>query len=156
MQKSFYGKLMVVLTVALLAGIPSIFSIGHAMHSHESQPSATSGTGANPLVEEMIILDNAFREVVSAVAMGDGERVYKALHAMHGTMEKTHAGVHEGKVKIPKNADRETEFVQMDIEFHEDIEGLAEAGKRKDQQKMLALTKKLLDGCVNCHREFTK
>jgi len=156
MQKRFYGKFMVVLTVALFAGIPSVFSTGHAMHSHESQPSAASGAAANPLVEEMIILDNAFREVVSAVAMGDGERVHKALHAMHGTMEKTHKGVHEGKVKIPKNADREKEFMQMDSEFHEDIEGLAEAGKIKDQEKMLALTKKLLEGCVNCHRDFRK
>ena len=156
MQRKSIFSVIIALSVIVLPMVPSFSTTGYAMHPHESHPSVASGKGANPLVEEMIILDNAFREVVSAVAMGDGERVYKALHAMHGTMEKTHAGVREGKVKIPKNADRETEFVQMDIEFHEDIEGLAEAGKRKDQQKMLALTKKLLDGCVNCHREFTK
>lgn len=155
MKRSFYGRIMVVLTVALFAGIPSIFSTGYAMHPQESGPSA-SGTEENPLIEEMIILDSAFREVVSAVAMGDGERVHKALHAMHGTMEKTHAGVHEGKVRIPKNADRQEEFVRMDVEFHRDIEGLAEAGMKNDQEKMLTLTKKLLDGCVNCHNTFRK
>lgn len=157
MLKSIYVKLMVVLTVVLLAGRPSILSAGHDMHSHGYQHSPTaSGAAANPLVEEMTILDSAFREVVSAVAMGDGERVRKALHAMQGTMEKTHEGVHEGTVKIPNNADREKEFVQMDKEFHQDIGRLAEAGMKNDQKTMLDLTKKLLDGCVNCHRNFRK
>jgi cytochrome c556 len=156
MQRKSMSSVIKALTVIALPMVASFSTAGYAMHPHGSQPSAASGAGANPLIEEMIVLDNAFREVVSAVAMGDGERVYEALHAMHGTMEKTHKGIHEGEVKIPKNADRETEFMQMDIAFHEDIEGLAEAGKKKDQQKMLALTKKLLDGCVDCHRDFRK
>jgi len=156
MQRKSIFSVITALSVIVLPMVPSFSTTGYAMHPHESHPSVASGKGANPLVEEMIILDNVFREVVSAVAMGDGERVQKALHSMHGTMEKTHAGVHEGTVKIPKNADREKEFVQLDKEFHQDIEGLAEAGTKNDQEKMLILTKKLLDGCVNCHRDFRK
>ncbi|MFA6056492.1 MAG: hypothetical protein WC769_14090 [Thermodesulfovibrionales bacterium] len=133
--------------------VVSVSTAGHDMHS---PPDTETASGTNPLIEEMIILDNVFREVVSAVAIGDGERVHKSLHAMHGTMEKTHEGVHEGKVKIPKNADRQTEFVDMDKEFHLNLERLAEAGQKNDQAKMLSLTRTLLEGCVNCHRDFRK
>lgn len=110
--------------------------------------------GKNPLMEEMVILDGAFREVVSAVSLGDGARVHKALESMHGTMEKTHEGLHSGSVKIPRNSDRLSDFVQMDKEFHGNLEALAQAAHANDQQAMLVLTKKLLDGCVNCHRTF--
>jgi cytochrome c556 len=110
----------------------------------------------NPLMEEMVILDGVFREVVSAVSLGDGARVRKALESMHGTMEKTHEGLHSGSVKIPRNSDRLSDFVRMDKEFHGNLEALAQAAHANDQQAMLAMTKKLLDGCVNCHRTFRK
>lgn len=86
------------------------------------------------------------REVVSAVSLGDGASVQKALESMHGTMEKTHEGVHSGSVKIPRNSDRVNDFVQMDKEFHGNLEALAQAAHANDQQGMLALTKELLDG----------
>jgi cytochrome c556 len=108
----------------------------------------------NPLIEEMVILDKVFRDVVSGVAVGDGEAVHKALHAMHGTMEKTHEGVHAGAVKIPRNADRIEEFVALDKRFHQDLEALAHAAHAHDQEKMLGLTKQLLDACVRCHQRF--
>ena len=63
-------------------------------------------------------------------------------------MEKTHEGVHEGAVHIPKNADRIQEFVNMDTQFHKDLESLAGAAGKNDKKAMLDLTKKLLDGCV--------
>jgi hypothetical protein len=44
----------------------------------------------------------------------------------------------------------------MDKEFHLNLERLAEAGSSNDQGKMLSLTKTLLEGCVNCHRDFRK
>ena len=101
-------------------------------------------------------LDTVFRDVVSAVALGDNERVHQSLESMHGTMEKTHKGVHEGSVVIPKNANHVKEFEKMDREFHERLESLATAAHSNDQKKMLRLTKQLLDGCVQCHRMFRK
>lgn len=129
---------------------------GHEMKHdeghHDSHMAEHHGHAAdNPLRHEMMILDAVFREVVSAVAVADGWRVYEALADMHGTMEKTHEGVHEGKVKIPRNADKLDEFVKMDREFHANIEKLAEAAHKNDAHKMLSLTKVLLDGCVSCH-----
>jgi hypothetical protein len=112
--------------------------------------------GPNPLIEEMITLDRVFRDVVSAVALRDNEGVHKALESMHGTMEKTHEGVHTGSVVIPKNATRVKEFVPMDREFHEKLESLAKAAHHNDQKNMLRLTKQLLNGCVQCHEMFRK
>ena len=122
-------------------------------HKHE-HGSTSKGDDANPLIEEMQILDNVFREVVSAVSIGNSGRVTHALHAMQGTMEKTHEGVHHGTVKLTKNADKLETFVKMDKEFHGELEKLAEAAKKNDQQAMLSLSKGLLDGCVKCHGMF--
>ncbi len=124
-------------------------------HQHHAQPGPTEHV-ANPLIEEMIKLDAVFREVVSGVSLGDGARVHHALEAMHGTMEKTHEGVHQGTVKLKKNADRMAEFVSLDKKFHEKLEHLAHAGHKNDQDAMLKLTKELLDGCVQCHQVFRK
>lgn len=146
----------VAITVVILsfAVLPVFLSAGQKHHHSQDGKEVHSGT--NPLIEEMVILDGAFREVVSAVAMGDGERAHKALESMHGTMEKTHEGVIAGAVKIPKNAHRAKEFVKMDKEFHKNLEALAHASHKNKQKLMLSLTKKLLDGCVNCHQTFRK
>jgi hypothetical protein len=118
----------------------------HEEHNH----------GTNPLLEEMVMLDGVFRDVVSAVAMNDGKRVHAALERMHGAMEKTHAGVHHGTVKLRKNAHRLNEFVERDKEFHKKLERLAHAAQDNDQTAMVALTKQLLDDCIACHRDFRK
>jgi len=91
-----------------------------------------------------------FASHLGGVARRRGARDH-ALHSMHGTMEKTHEGVHHGTVKLTKNADKLTTFVKMDKEFHEELETLAAAAKKNDQQAMLSLSKGLLDGCVKCH-----
>ncbi len=135
--------------------IPVFLYAGQDAHRHLHNEKQIP-SGKNPLIEEMVILDRVFREVVSAVSLGDGARVQTALESMHGTMEKTHEGVHSGSVRIPRNSDRLDEFLQMDKEFHGNLEALAQAGHAGDQQTMLVLTKKLLDGCVTCHRTFRK
>jgi len=115
-------------------------------HKHEH--------GGNPLIEEMVALDGVFRDVVSGVAMGDGHRVHMALEKMHGTMEKTHEGVNHGTVTLKKNANRMSEFVEQDKQFHGKLEDLARSAHKNDSSAMLSLTKELLDRCIKCHREF--
>jgi cytochrome c556 len=126
----------------------------HHQHHHEHHGDAKSS--GNPLMEEMLLLDTAFREIVSAVAVGDAGRVHKALEPMHGTMEKTHEAVHHGEVQIPKNDGKVEEFVRLDKQFHQDLESLAAAAAKNDGQAMVTVTKKLLDGCVSCHQRFRK
>jgi cytochrome c556 len=140
--------IMILATALSLLWYPSTASAAQDDHPQQK--------GANPLIEEMMTLDRVFRDVVSAVSLRDNEGVHKALESMHGTMEKTHEGVHSGSVVIPRNATRVKEFIQMDRDFHEKLESLANAAHRNDQKNMLKLTKQLLDDCVRCHQMFRK
>ncbi|MBI5492306.1 MAG: cytochrome c [Deltaproteobacteria bacterium] len=119
----------------------------------DKKAAAATATG-NPLLEEMFALDSAFKEVVSGVALGDGPRVLKAIETLHGKREKTVEALHSGEVKPPKNADKMKEFEGLDSEFHSDLETLAAAASKNDTGAMVSTTKKLLDGCVNCHKTF--
>jgi cytochrome c556 len=121
--------------------------------AHDDHPQKKA---ANPLLEEMMTLDKVFRDVVSAVALRDNEKVHKALESMHGTMEKSHEGVHTGSVVIPKNAQRVEDFEKMDRKFHEKLDALASAAHRNNQREVLRITKQLLDGCVRCHEMFRR
>lgn len=148
------AALSVLLSLALMA---SAFSADdNSRHHHPAPSSGDKASDANPLIEEMIKLDAVYHEIVSGVSLGDGARVHKAIESMHGAMEKTHEGVHEGTVQLQKNARRLAEFVKMDKNFHHDLETLAHAARKNDRKAMLSLTKKLLDGCVSCHRTFRK
>lgn len=148
-------KIAAGLVLSLLVAVPAVYAAVHEGHEH-SKMHAAANNGANPLVEEMMQLDEVFRAVVSGVALGDGERVHAALESMHGAMEKTHEGVKAGKVTTPKNPKKVKEFVKMDKDFHAKLETLAHAAQKNDQKKMLLLTKQLLDGCVSCHQMFRK
>lgn len=119
-------------------------------HEHDMQ----QHHAANPLIEEMVKLDAVFRDVVSGVAMDDGRRVHEALEKMHGTMERTHEGVHHGTVTLKKNAGRLKDFIEQDKRFHAKLDELAQAAHRNDGAAMLSLTKDLLDRCVKCHRDY--
>jgi len=139
----------------LLAGFPPRpCSARDDHHDHIQGPAQASAT--NPLVEEMLTLDNAFRDIVSAVALSDTEKVHASLQSMHGAMEKTHEGMHTGTVTLPKNASRSKEFIERDKKFHEKLEALDRAARRNNQREMLRITKQLLDGCVQCHQTFRK
>ena len=140
--------------ILVFASFPGPACAQQATLSHGSHAATTHQAGANPLIEEMRTLDAVYREVVSAVALGDSTRVHKALESMHGTMEKTHEGVRAGTVAIPRNAARVKDFVNMDKEFHEKLEALAHAALRNNQKEMLRTTKLLLDKCVQCHQVF--
>ena len=123
-------------------------------HKHDAQAQHKHEPGGNPLIEEMVALDAVFRDVVSAVAVSDGHRVHGALEKMHGTMEKTHEGVKHGTVTLKKNANRMSEFVEQDKQFHGKLDDLAKAAHKNDGSAMLSLTKDILDRCVKCHRAF--
>ncbi len=139
----------------LSAGLPASLSAEQGAGPILS-PAPSTSSGPDPLVEEMLTLDSAFRDIVSAVALGDTEKVRKALASLHGTMEKTHEGIHAGIVTLPKNAARNREFVERDRSFHEMLESLDRAAGRDHKPEMLRITKLLLDGCVQCHARFRK
>lgn len=148
------------MTLSLILTVVLVLAGGRLVLCLEDHSPHEGGAGqpgeTNPLIEEMVTLDGVFRDVVSAVALGDGERALKALESMHGAMEKTHEGVHAGVVTLPRNNGRVKEFIAMDKQFHKRLEALADASRSNDQKKMLGLTKQLLDRCVLCHQMFRK
>jgi len=150
------NKVLFISAFLFIAAIPGPSFSEQAGHQHASPAPSTPASGSNPLIEEMVQLDSVYKDIVSAVALGDNSRVHKALESMHGAMEKTHEGVHAGTVTIPKNAARIKEFVSMDTKFHEKLEALSRAAHRNNQKEMLRITKQLLDGCVQCHQTFRK
>lgn len=111
---------------------------------------------SNPLVEEMRSLDNSIREIVSAVANAEGERVIRSIESLQGLKEKTHHAIESGMIRLPKNQHRVKEFFKLDMKFHTELDLLLKAARKNNQRKMLVLTKRLLDGCVNCHRVFKR
>lgn len=111
---------------------------------------------SNPLIEEMRSLDNSFREIVSAVANAEGERVIRSIESLHGLREKTHQAIKSGIIRLPRNQHRLKEFLKLDMKFHTELDLLLKAARKNNQRRMLIMTKKLLDGCVNCHRVFKK
>jgi cytochrome c556 len=153
MRISIKIRIITCIIVLSIPGMSAALDIGERhMHDRESRDRDTR----NPLIEEMVKLDAVFHEVVSGVALGDGARVREALETMHGVMEKTHEGVQEGTVKLAKNANRMTEFVAQDKQFHSRLEALADAAGKNRRKDMLNLTKDLLDRCVRCHTMFRK
>ncbi|MDX9714352.1 MAG: hypothetical protein RBT37_02880 [Dissulfurispiraceae bacterium] len=50
----------------------------------------------------MLVPYSLFKEMVSAVALGNGERVIKAIEPMHGTMEKTKEAVNQVMSSLKK------------------------------------------------------
>lgn len=150
----FMKKFLFAVTALAIAAPATIYAAQG--HDHHAAAAAGHKATGSELKEEMYQLDKAFREIVSGVALGNGQRVFKAIHTLHGKREATQHALHEGKIKLPKNQERANEFEEMDNEFHKDLELLASAAKKNDGPKMAALTKKLLDSCVSCHNTFRK
>ncbi len=145
-------KKFLLAVIFMITFLPALLTAGHHHPHHNHNEPAHHNT--NPLIEEMHRLNGVFTKIVSAVALSDAEAVHTAIESMHGTMEKTHEGIHAETVKLPKNAHRIKEFIKMDKEFHAGLEELAKAAEKKDQKKMQSLTKQLFDGCINCHQIF--
>lgn len=119
-------------------------------------PGQAQRSAGNPLLDEMTVLDNAIREIVSAVATGDGARVSKALEPVYEARKKTLEAIRSGSLKLPKNGDRVEDFIRRDDSYHAQLSALDRAGQRDDREAMLMITKQLMEGCVSCHRTFYK
>ena len=135
-------------------GLLMLLIAGRAAHAEMSKTSPP----ANPLIEEMRLLDGVYASIVGAVALNNPNDVLEAIARFEksGAMEKTVSAVSTGAIKTPKNSGKLSDFTRFDKEFHSNLESLAKAARAKDQPKMLSFTKKLLDNCVKCHRTYRK
>jgi hypothetical protein len=119
-------------------------------------PPETRLPAGNSLVEEMLVIDQGFRDIVSAVSLGDNRQVRSSLEAVHGAAGKTGRGVRAGNFKLPKNSQRIKEFSKIDHGFQEKLKSLGRTAKHKNSKEMVRITKQILDDCVQCHQIFKK
>jgi len=119
------------------------------------QPMAKGGM--NPLTEEMVALDSAFKTVVEAIILGELEAINPALSKVRDTREALEQAVQRGyQISLPKNENRLGDFFKLDTQFHIgllELSGAAETGQKKVVKN---LAHRLLDECVGCHERFRK
>jgi len=123
----------------------------------EAAPASPAG-GNYLLLNEMMLVNKAYRDIVSAVAIEDSSAVVTAIEKMDKsqTVQMTRDALKAGKITTPKNPDKMKEFERMDRDFHKNLERLLGYAKTDNRPKIRYATKKLLDDCIQCHERFRK
>lgn len=138
--------------LVLTAGVLGISFMGTLAWS---QPKP--GAKINFIMEEMTPLDAAFRTIIDAVVLGDMQMVEPALTRVYEARERVEKALKAGQtITLPKNQSQFRKFVELDDQFHDDLEKLAKAAKTGQKKVVKNYTHKLLDSCVVCHEKFRK
>lgn len=124
------------------------FSLNAAAEENAPAP------GANAVREEMILLDNAFKNLIDALILNNPQAIPGAFRELHAARVRTDAALEKGEARLPKNSDKMALFKQLDARFHMNLEALMEASKKGDMKRVNTLTHRLLNGCVQCHNGF--
>ncbi|MDH4101094.1 MAG: hypothetical protein OEV28_11050 [Nitrospirota bacterium] len=147
----------------IVAGTTAMAAEKHSHDSHDShaapaaskaQPKASKDKTPNPVKDEMVALNEAFKNLLDAILLNEPEKVELPFHNVHRYKEKTMAAAKKGEIKLPKNNDKFAEFEKLDEKFHHDLEGILAAADKKDMKALTAKTHKLFDACVECHSKF--
>ena len=134
---------ILILIVAVLAALSS---------SATAQDTKT--TADNPIKAEMRLLNNAFNNLINSLILNNPKAVEEPFHKVHKAKSNTEKALERGDVRLPKNNDKLKQFIEMDKEFHENIEILIEASRKGDMNKVQKTTHELLNGCIGCHNKF--
>ncbi len=111
---------------------------------------------ANPLKEEMWLLDTAYKGLIDAIVLRTPGAIAGPFEEVLKAKAKTEAALEKGTVWLPKNNERKDEFKKMDEDYHRMIEDLIRLSKKGDMKGVQALSHRLLDGCVRCHNTFRR
>jgi len=146
-----------IIRIFMLAVTLVFLSAAFSYAAHEKMPDMEHGesvTADIPFVGAMDNLDASIREIVSAVVVGDGQRVLAAVEAAYGIMDRAHAAVRAGKVKLKKNAGKKEEFLRIEGEFQGKLEKLTDSAKKNNWEMMVSYTKEVVETCARCHQQF--
>jgi len=122
-------------------------------------PAAAPAPGGNYLLlNEMMQLNKAYRDIISAVALEDSKGIVDAIERFESsqTVQMTQDAFKAGKIQTPKNPDRMKEFERMDKDFHRNLEKLRDYAKANNKPRIRTTVKKVLDYCIKCHERFRK
>jgi cytochrome c556 len=108
----------------------------------------------NAVQREMRLLDAAMRDSVTAIGAGDVRGLPARLHAVHEAAEETDVALEHGAYKLPRNADRLAEFVELDEAFHRELTVMATAASQNDLATTALQLGALMNRCQGCHVLF--
>jgi hypothetical protein len=109
---------------------------------------------ANPLKEEMMLLDAAYKNLIDSLVLNNLSAIEGPVEEMLKAKEKTETALEKGEIKLPKNNDKIKTFKDMDEEFHLKLKNLIVLSKKGDKNGIQKLTHELLNGCIQCHDNF--
>ena len=149
------GRWMTHLLAAGAIGVVGChFGSAHSGHGGAHQPATATASGANVVRDEMRLLESALREAPAHFGSGDLRPIEHALHGVHAARERTAEALQSGSYRPPRNGGQLERFIELDREFHGQLEALAGAAARNDSQEAGAALGRVMQGCQGCHAEY--
>ena len=143
-------KVKFFIRIILAAAVPGMVFIESPAWSQ-----AKPGAETNLILEEMAVLDPAFKTIIDAVVIGDMQRIPPALRGVAEARERVEKAVRAGqKILLPKNQSQLREFLYFDEQFHIYLEELSRAAETGQKKVVKNYVHKLLDACVVCHEKY--
>ena len=159
-------RLVVVLVLAGVVGLGTVAVSAQRDHGHAAERAGEQAQAAAPadpaeslspglrqlLVEEMRLIDEGLKELLSAISVGEWETVEetagKIQHSFILRQRLTDEQRHELQEKLPAG------FLRMDVRFHEAAGKLVQTAHDRDAELASFYYSRLVDGCVDCHATF--
>lgn len=154
---SALGVLLIISGGSVVMGADKHSHDSHDSHSAKAahkHPQAATDKTPNPVKDEMVALNEAFKNLLDAILLNEPEKIELPFHNVHKAKEKTMEAAKKGEITLPKNNDKFKEFEKLDEKFHHDLEAIIEAADKKDMKTVKANTHKLFDSCMECHTKF--
>ncbi len=137
-------------------GLALVLAITGTAISAEAPADQAAKTATNPLKEEMWRLSAAFKGLINSLVLGTPSDVARPFEEVLKSRDAANAALKKGVIWLPKNNNRQAEFMRMDEELHREIKDLIRLSQKGDSRGELAFTHRLLNGCVRCHDVFKR
>lgn len=147
--------LQLALAATIAAGCGEAEEAAHDPVAHEGHaPTERVPEGLNAVQNEMLLLEAATRDMVTAVANDQLDAIPPLLHGVHGAKDLTAKAIAAGEWKPPKNPDGIDGFVAMDEAFHGELVELLKAAQADDLPRATRQLGVVLAGCTGCHQQY--
>ncbi|MBN1204651.1 MAG: cytochrome c [Myxococcaceae bacterium] len=140
--------------IGAIAALGFHFGSAHSGHGAEHKPAVAAAPGSNAVRDEMRLLERALGGGAAHFASGDLRPIEHALHEVHAARERTTEAIRSGGYRPPRNGDQLERFLELDKDFHTQLEALAGAAARNDPKEAGAALGRVMQGCQGCHAEY--
>ena len=132
-----------------ILGIVAAFTLQHTVKAVAQEPQP------NLIKEEMVAMNDAFTNLIQALIFNKPDIIEEPFLKVEEARKKVEEAIKKGgKIILPKNHSKLKEFVNIDDEYHAELEKMLAASKGKNMRIVKLQTHKLLNLCVYCHARF--